>query len=625
MPYIGRGPGFGVRSRFIYTATAGQTSFSGNDDAGISLAYTDTLYIDVYQNGVLLVPATDYASTTGTSVVLEVGASADDTVEMVVYDIFSVADSVSAKDGGTFSGTIAAAGLSTSSLGTSNFRAGVNAGNSIEAGGNYNVTVGDEAGTALTTGDDNTFIGYAAGDATTTATDNVAVGHDAFTANSTGGDNVAVGANALMANTTAAGNTGLGYQALKTNTEGHSNVAVGKNSLKLGTTGDYNVAVGMNALDANTTADNNTAVGYDALGANTTGTGNVAVGTNALDANTTANNNTAVGKAALGANTTGADNVAIGAVALDANTTGDNNTAVGQQALGSNTTADNNTAVGHDALAANTEGFNNTAVGSFAMDAVTTGDYNTGLGVFALTAETTGAGSTALGYGALATQNSTSSADMQNTAVGREAGTAVTTGIQNTFVGGLAGDSGTTAANNVIVGYNSDLAAVDTAQVVVLGSGVTSQAANNFTFGFGATDSNIAFGATSISAPSDVRLKEDIQDETVGLGFVNDLRPVTFQWKKEKDIPEEMKTHVAGSDTRVMNGKHNHGFIAQEVKAVIDKHEMKDGFDMWSEDPTDGRQRVGDASLMPIMVKALQELSAKNDALESRLAALEAK
>jgi len=167
------------------------------------------------------------------------------------------------------------------------------------------------------------------------------------------------------------------------------------------------------------------------------------------------------------------------------------------------------------------------------------------------------------------------------------------------------------------------LAGVGTAQTIVIGQGVTGQAANNFTFGFGATDSNIAFGATSITAPSDVRLKEDIQDETVGLGFINDLRPVTFQWKKEKDIPEEMKTHVAGSDTRVMNGKHNHGFIAQEVKAVIDNHNMKDGFDMWTEDETDGRQRIGDASLMPIMVKALQELSEKNDALEARLAKLE--
>ena len=34
----------------------------------------------------------------------------------------------------------------TATLGTSNYRAGVNAGNSIASGGNYNVTVGDEAG-----------------------------------------------------------------------------------------------------------------------------------------------------------------------------------------------------------------------------------------------------------------------------------------------------------------------------------------------------------------------------------------------------------------------------------------------------------------------------------------------
>jgi len=110
MPYIGRGPELGVRSRFIYTATANQTSFSGNDDAGISLAYTDTLYMDVYQNGVLLVPATDYAASTGTSVVLVQGASVGDTLELLVHDIFSVADSVSAKDGGSFAGNVGMGG-----------------------------------------------------------------------------------------------------------------------------------------------------------------------------------------------------------------------------------------------------------------------------------------------------------------------------------------------------------------------------------------------------------------------------------------------------------------------------------------------------------------------------------
>jgi hypothetical protein len=229
---------------------------------------------------------------------------------------------------------------------------------------------------------------------------------------------------------------------------------------------------------------------------------------------------------------------------------------------------------------------------------------------------------------------------MFNVAVGFQAGNAVTTGIQNTLIGGLAGDAittggkntmigdragdvTTTGGGNIIIGTTCDASAADVSNSIVMGEGATGVGANNFTFGNGGTDSNIAFGATSISAPSDVRLKEDIQDETVGLGFIKDLRPVTFQWKKEKDIPSDMKAHVAGSEKRTMNGKHNHGFIAQEVKAVIDNHNMKDGFDMWTEDGADGRQRIGDASLMPILVKALQELSAKNDALEARLTTLE--
>ena len=109
MPYIGRSLGDGVRARYIYAATSGQTSFSGNDANGIALAYSDTLYMDVYQNGVLLKPVTDYASTTGTSVVLVTGASTDDVLEMIVYDSFAVADTVSAKDGGSFAGAVSMA------------------------------------------------------------------------------------------------------------------------------------------------------------------------------------------------------------------------------------------------------------------------------------------------------------------------------------------------------------------------------------------------------------------------------------------------------------------------------------------------------------------------------------
>jgi hypothetical protein len=93
MAYIGKSSNFAVRNRYVYQATAGQTSFSGSDADSKTLTYSDSLYMDVYQNGVLLKPGTDYTATTGTTVVLVTGASLNDVVEMVVYDVFGVADS----------------------------------------------------------------------------------------------------------------------------------------------------------------------------------------------------------------------------------------------------------------------------------------------------------------------------------------------------------------------------------------------------------------------------------------------------------------------------------------------------------------------------------------------------
>ena len=78
------------------------------------------------------------------------------------------------------------------------------------------------------------------------------------------------------------------------------------------------------------------------------------------------------------------------------------------------------------------------------------------------------------------------------------------------------------------------------------------------------------------------------------------------------------KNKTTKAEKRVMNGKYNHGFVAQEVKEVIDKYDLKDGFDMWTEDEADGRQRIGEASLMPLMVKAVQELSARVKELENK-------
>ena len=286
----------------------------------------------------------------------------------------------------------------------------------------------------------------------------------------------------------------------------------------------------------------------------------------------------------MAATTTGANNSALGKDTLGSNTTGASNVAVGDGALYANTTASNNTAVGKDALVANTTGASNTAVGYTASQSITTG--------------------------------------ASNTTLGKQAGSSLTTGDNNIAIGNSAMDHAintTTGSQNIMIGDYTDMSAVDGTNQIAIGYNVTCVGNGNFTFGDGTSDSNIANGATTITAPSDVRLKEDIQDEEVGLDFINELRPVTFRWKKAKDVPSEMKVHDPDSEERVMNGKYNHGFVAQEVKEVIDRHDLKDGFDMWTEDEVDGRQRIGEASLMPMMVKAVQELSAKVEELEDKL------
>lgn len=101
MAYIGKSPSFGVRNRYLYQATAGQTTFTGSDADSKTLSYSDSLYVDVYQNGVLLKPVTDYTSTSGTSIVLTTSASLNDVVEIVVYDAFSIANSYTKSESDT--------------------------------------------------------------------------------------------------------------------------------------------------------------------------------------------------------------------------------------------------------------------------------------------------------------------------------------------------------------------------------------------------------------------------------------------------------------------------------------------------------------------------------------------
>ena len=80
----------GTSQRYNYTATSGQTTFTGADNNGNTLSY-DAGYIDVYLNGSKLLNATDVTVTSGSSVVLASGATTGDVVDIVAYGTFSVA------------------------------------------------------------------------------------------------------------------------------------------------------------------------------------------------------------------------------------------------------------------------------------------------------------------------------------------------------------------------------------------------------------------------------------------------------------------------------------------------------------------------------------------------------
>jgi hypothetical protein len=81
----------GTSARFVYTATSGQTTFTGADDNANTLAY-DAGFLDVYLNGVKLLNGTDFTATSGTSIVLTTGASTSDVLDIVAYGTFQLAN-----------------------------------------------------------------------------------------------------------------------------------------------------------------------------------------------------------------------------------------------------------------------------------------------------------------------------------------------------------------------------------------------------------------------------------------------------------------------------------------------------------------------------------------------------
>jgi hypothetical protein len=131
----------------------------------------------------------------------------------------------------------------------------------------------------------------------------------------------------------------------------------------------------------------------------------------------------------------------------------------------------------------------------------------------------------------------------------------------------------------------------------------TGAAAYRFYVGAGGT---VYATNTTISAISDQRFKENIQDLDVGLDKIMALKPRKFDWKagKGKDI------------------KGDRGFIAQEFEQVF-----PDLIDEWKDPAPEGEEPYKSvrADLIPVLVKAIQELKSELDSVKAELATLKGK
>jgi hypothetical protein len=225
-----------------------------------------------------------------------------------------------------------------------------------------------------------------------------------------------------------------------------------------------------------------------------------------------------------------------------------------------------NIAQGYEALYNNTSGFHNIATGYQALYNNQSGYWNVAQGINALIANITGTENTA--QGAFALENNTGS---KNTGIGKTAGSTATTGSNNTYLGYMAQPASVTDSNQITLG-----------------------------------DSNITHlrcQVTSITALSDARDKTGIQDSVYGLDFINKLRPVTFEWNMRD-----------GGKA----GQKDLGFLAQDFVELEDELDAHEILNLTMRSNPD-KLEASYGRLVPILVKAVQDLSAEVQSLKQLL------
>jgi hypothetical protein len=282
------------------------------------------------------------------------------------------------------------------------------------------------------------------------------------------------------------------------------------------------------------------------------------------------------------------------------------------------TTATDCVLIGRYAGNAITTASQSTIVGDGAGDSITTGLYNTALGTGALGAVTTQQQNTAIGYAAMNSSTASESIGVGYAALNANSGT------YNIGIGWAAGSSSGSGSDNILIGHATGTS-VSGSNNIAIGA----YAGNNGSpFNIGSNSNRIVLGDSSITnayiqvswtVTSDARDKTDVAPLPSSLDFVEALNPVTFKWDKRS------KYWVKDEDGNVIeeptpDGTHKEdrpfaGFLAQEVQQVIDDLGYID--DVIVDNEEEDLIKIKETALIPVLVKAVQELSAKVKVLEA--------
>jgi hypothetical protein len=287
------------------------------------------------------------------------------------------------------------------------------------------------------------------------------------------------------------------------------------------------------------------------------------------------------------------------------------NTVVGFEALKSNEAlGTDNTATGYQSLFKNTEGNENVAIGVGALFSNTTGKENIAVGWAALGSNTIGSENVAVGHSALVNNkdNGGSLYGQQNVAIGNSSLFNNTIGTNNVALGYQAGlDLSGNSNTNTFLGSNANVSSSGIySNATAIGYDAKVDSSNKIRLGN--ISVTVIEGQVAYSYTSDARDKKDIELLDAGLNFINVLKPVRFIWNARNDGIKDIQEV---------------GFIAQDLLQAQKDTGITIPRLVHDEDPE--HLSITSSSIIPILVKSVQELSAKVNTLEAELNQIKSK